>query len=165
MAYLVVENTMRVLFENSNILKEKYWETSGTPRFLPRLQAAAGAHKTGDDPHIIGTALDIILRSNIVYELTIADQLIEVFLQLREKMRWNCIVYNCWEWNGKGLKFPRHSKTNPKLNTSSSFLHLTHIHIQWAIADGNRTGFEAELANAVSGILEWKSIWENFQPA
>ncbi len=166
MAYLVVENTKKVLFENSNILKEKYWEESapGGPKWMGRLQAAAGSHKHGNDPHIIGTALDIILRANIPYELNFADQLIDVFINLQEKMRWNCIVYNRWEWNGRGIKFPRHSK-NPKQNSDSSFLHLTHIHLQWDVSLGNHTGFESELSDAVASLSEYKSVWETFQPA
>jgi hypothetical protein len=79
--------------------------------------------------------------------LNVADQLVEVFQTLRKKMLWNCIVYNNWEWNGGGVKFPRKG--------SASSRHVTHIQIQWGAANINHYGFETDLAEAVSGISDW----------
>jgi len=149
MAGLVVENTKKILYENISLLQEKYYEKSapGGAKWLERLQAAAGPHKSGNDPHIAGRALDIILFANIPRDLNIADQLVEVFLNLRESMQWIAVIYNNWEWNGAGKKFPR--------TGSASNRHVTHIHIEWGMANLNHTGFEAQLSEAAFSVSDW----------
>jgi hypothetical protein len=64
---------------------------------LPRLQAAAGPHKSGADPHIAGRALDIILFASVNGERDYADRLVDVFLGLKAQMRFIAIIYNGWE--------------------------------------------------------------------
>jgi hypothetical protein len=105
---------------------------------MDRLQAAAGPHKSGNDPHIAGRALDIILFANQPLELEMANDIVQVFLNLREKMKWIAVIYNNWQWNRVGLKLPR---TGSRENR-----HVTHIHIEWDAANMNLTGFEPDLA-------------------
>lgn len=106
------------------VLRTKYDEQfSKNPGPTKRLQAAAGPHKSGNDPHIAGRALDIVLYATIEAERVVADKLVEVFLTLREDMRWGGLIYNGSEWNSRGNKFPR---TGTEINR-----HVTHIHIEW----------------------------------
>lgn len=149
MATLVVENTKRRLAENIPILLEQYWEKSapGGAKWMDRLQAAAGPHKSGKDPHIAGRALDIILFASDGRERYVADQLVKVFLQLRQKMRWISVIYNGAEWTRHGQKLTR--------GGSPANRHVTHIHIEWAAADANHSGFERELAEALGQVNDW----------
>jgi hypothetical protein len=150
MASIVVETTKNILYTHGpSILKEKYLEKSapGKPKMMDRLQAAAGPHKSGADPHIAGRALDIILFASEGRDKFVADQLVEMFLKLRPKMKWIAVIYNGWEWNRSGIKLVR---SGDAINR-----HVTHIHIEWAAADANYNGFEAELTQAVKGIMDF----------
>ena len=149
MAALAVETTKRVLYENVPILQEKYLEKAakGGPKLMDRLQAAAGPHKSGNDPHIAGRALDIILFASEGRERFVADQLVEMFLDLREKMRWIAVIYNGWEWNRAGLKLTRTGDAIQR--------HVTHIHIEWGAADANNAGFELDLIAAAKKIADF----------
>ncbi len=69
---------------------------------LPRLRGPAGSHKCGNDPHIQGRAIDIILFANIENERKVADELVDVFLTVREKMKWLAVVYNKINGSGTG---------------------------------------------------------------
>ncbi len=100
---------------------------------MERLQAAAGPHKSDGDPHIAGRALDIVLRSNIPYELYIGNFVVDAFLQARDAMKWISVVYNHSEWNGAGNKFPRRrvikdKDGNPTTFDDGIFGHVTAQH-------------------------------------
>jgi hypothetical protein len=149
MAGIAVNITERVLRDNGPyILHSKYWETSmGTdrftgkklkPGFLPRLQSAAGSHKTdAKDPHIGGRALDIILFATNQFEKEMAEKLIDIFLELRPKMGWIDLIYNGSEWYSDGTK---HVRGGNDINR-----HLTHIHIEWGTNSVSNSKFEADL--------------------
>lgn len=155
MAGLVVEKTQKILFEKIPKLREQYWEASAKPKpkWMDRLQAAAGPHKTGDDPHIAGRALDIVLFSGQPLEKNIADHIVEVFLGLREKMHWIAVIYNKEQWHRNGTKTPRLRKDDP------AYEHITHIHIEWEAAGLSHTGFEADLEK---NLLKVGVIGESF---
>jgi hypothetical protein len=105
---------------------------------LPRLQGPAGSHKTDShDPHIEGRAIDIILFANIESERQVADRLVDVFLTVREKMKWLALIYNKKEWNYAGKEFPRGGDAIRQ--------HTTHIHIEWRLADAATVGWEQDL--------------------
>jgi hypothetical protein len=143
MASIVVETTKNILFSHGPfILQEKYLEKSapGKPKMMDRLQAAA-------DPHIAGRALDIILFASEGRDKFVADQLVEMFLKLRTKMKWIAVIYNGWEWNRAGIKLVR---TGDAINR-----HVTHIHIEWAAADASYNGFESELKEALKDVMDF----------
>lgn len=149
MASVVVETTKRLLFENVSILQERYLEKAakGGPRMMDRLQAAAGPHKSGDDPHIAGLALDIILFASDGRERFVADQLVQSFLDQRTAMKWISTIYNGAEWNSAGKKLPRGGDAVNR--------HVTHIHLQWRAADANHAGFETDLVKALKKVDDW----------
>src|SRR5262249_2864999 len=119
------------------ILRTTYFE-GATRTNLPRLQGPAGPHKTDDhDPHKEGRAIDIILFATIEHERLIADELVEVFLEVREKMKWSAVIYNKKQWNKQGIEMPR--------GGDSINQHLTHIHIEWRGADAASAALENEL--------------------
>jgi hypothetical protein len=119
------------------ILKTTYHDVAAK-KDLPRLQGPAGAHKTDDhDPHKEGRAIDIILFASIDHERLIADELVNVFLKVREKMRWSAVIYNKKEWNMAGNEFPR---GGDPINQ-----HVTHIHIEWRAADAGSVDWEQTL--------------------
>lgn len=168
MAAPAVDTTVRVLsLYGPGILRTHYFERyQAKPGLLGRLQAAAGPHKSGADPHIAGRALDIILRRERPWELRIANNLIDkVFLPLRETMRWGGMVYNEWEWNSAGVRTPRSNICTPKptdddaatrkkQETFASCMHYSHIHIEWGGDNLDYTGFESQLATAVQAIAD-----------
>ncbi|UNP31857.1 hypothetical protein [Lysobacter gummosus] len=124
MAARVVEETKNTIYHfGPDLIRSTYLEKYPKPRQLGRLQATAGPHKSGGDPHIAGRALDIILDATVEQERAVADQLVDVFLTMRERMRWGGLIYNGEEWNSAGIKFPR---TGSAINR-----HLSHIHIEW----------------------------------
>jgi hypothetical protein len=153
MAAIVVETTKWVL-ENygPDILMRQYWETHRTDEkgkklpdaYMDRLQAAAGSHKKDGDPHKSGRALDIILFADKPEEKRVADALVEVFLGLKRKMNFISLIYNGWEWNGAGHRFPHGSDPVTR--------HITHIHIEWGETGMGLTDFQEALAGAVSDI-------------
>lgn len=148
MSGLVVENTKKILFQKIPKLREQYWEKSSTPpQWMDRLQAAAGPHKSGNDPHIAGRALDIVLFSSEPGELEVANNIVKVFLEAREKMKWIAVIYNREQWHRNGLKTPRLKKGDP------SFEHLTHIHIEWDAASMSHTGFELDLEKGLNRVI------------
>lgn len=156
MAGLAVEMTKRILFEQGpSILREKYYEKyQKKPGYLERLQAAAGPHKSGNDPHIAGRALDIVLRANIPYEYYIGNFLVQAFLTARVPMNWISVIYNHWEWNGAGVRFPRQKTLKDKSGKPTKiddviFGHVTHIHIEWSSSGVASANFEKDLINAL----------------
>lgn len=157
MAGLVVDNTQKILFQKIPILREQYWEASATPpKWMDRLQAAPGPHKSGDDPHIAGRALDIILFSTEPGELAVANSIVQVFLELRVKMGWSAVIYNRSEWNIAGVKLPRIRPGDP------AYEHITHIHIEWRAANMSHTGFEADLALGLDRVIAGVSFYLYF---
>jgi len=125
------------------ILRTTYYE-GATRTNLPRLQGPAGPHKTDDhDPHREGRAIDIILFATKENERLIADELVEVFLEVREKMNWSAVIYNKKQWNKAGIEMPRGG------DSSSSNQHLTHIHIEWRAADATLVNWEQALIDAL----------------
>jgi hypothetical protein len=140
MAGVAVEVTMQALYYyGPALVNQSYWDSSRKPPgLLPRLQAAAGPHKSGADPHIAGRALDIILFASVNGERDYADRLVDVFLGLKAQMRFIAIIYNGWEWNGSGVKFKRKGDQ-----------HTTHIHIEWSSTGVATASFASDLSDAL----------------
>ena len=138
MAGLAVYATHRALYYfGPSLLTQQYWEPTKKPKpgWLSRLQSAPGPHKTkSTDPHVAGRALDIILFANDPEEKDYADRIVQIFLRLRQKMKFISIVYNGWEWNGAGVKFPHVDE-----------VHKTHIHIEWGNAGVAQSDFASDL--------------------
>ena len=139
---LAVSKGLNILRDHGPlILRTTYFE-GATRTNLPRLQGPAGPHKTDDhDPHKEGRAIDIILFATIEHERLIADELVEVFLEVREKMKWSAVIYNKKQWNKAGIEMPRGGDL---INQ-----HLTHIHIEWRAADASSGDWEQDLINAL----------------
>jgi hypothetical protein len=94
-----------------------------------RLQAWPGPEdKSG--PHVEGRALDIVLLAERDSECSIGDQLVECFLNYREEIEWEALIYNGEQWNAAGARSPRILTAAVK-NPGRDFEHRTHIHIQW----------------------------------
>lgn len=149
MAGLAVNTTERIIRESGpDLIRSQYYETNvpkgQEPGWRDRLQSAAGPHKTGDDPHIAGRALDIILFADKPNELQTANRIVSAFLNLREQMKWVSVIYNGSEWNKFGGKMPR--------GGSDINRHVTHIHIEWDGANINNTGFEEGLTAELTNI-------------
>ena len=126
MAGAAVTATQNALYYyGPSLLTQNYWEPAKKPPgWLSRLQAAAGPHKDkSTDPHAAGRALDIILFAKNPQEKDYADRIVRVFLGLKDKMKFISVIYNDWEWNGQGVKFPHKDAA-----------HKTHIHIEWGKA-------------------------------
>lgn len=145
MATLAVETTKRVLFESGPfILRTNYTDHNmqGKAISLPRLQGPGGPHKTSNhDPHNEGRALDIILFAKDEFERLIADEIVDAFLDVREKMHWGGLIYNKWEWNSAGKKFPRGGDAVNQ--------HVTHIHVEWPAARAADGSFESDFKEAL----------------
>ena len=148
MAGQVVETTARIVSDyGPNTIRSSYWEQyQAKPDWMARIQAAAGPHKTGGDPHIAGRALDIVLRASEPNEKRIAEELVQVFLKLRSELKFIAVIYNGWEWNKAGVRFPRGGDAVNR--------HVSHIHIEWAASDMNHGGFDELLAGEVSNISD-----------
>lgn len=156
MAGQVVETTARIVTDyGPNTIRTVYWEEyrgkGKDGKALPaawmgRVQAAPGSHKTGGDPHIAGRALDIVLRASEPNEKRIAEELVQVFLKLKKELKFISVIYNSWEWNGSGQRFPRGGDAINR--------HVSHIHIEWSESDMNHGGFDEILAGEVSNISD-----------
>ena len=141
MAGLAVDATVRALkYYGPSLLTQLYWDASVKPKggWLPRLQAAPGPGRTSTDPHVAGRALDIILFASKPTEKDYADRIVQVFLASRAAMSFISVIYNGWEWNGSGLKFPHVDQA-----------HKTHIHIEWSGGGVSKAGFESDLEDAL----------------
>jgi hypothetical protein len=119
-----------VLSMRSTLLREgpEILQRNG-PDGLPRLQAQPGEKDTSG-PHFDGRALDIVLLSDRDSEQSIANSLIQCFLDYREDIEWEALIYNQEQWDSSGARSARilsPSNTNP----GRDFEHRTHIHIQW----------------------------------
>ena len=142
MAGPAVAATQKALdYFGPSLLTQEYWDAAVKPSggWLPRLQAAAGPHKDKTkDPHAAGRALDIILFAKEPREKDYADRIVQVFLGLKQKMRFISIVYNGWEWNGQGVRFPHKDEA-----------HKTHIHIEWSTVGVGLSDFASDLEDAL----------------
>lgn len=137
------------------ILATDYFDAAARPpKRLARLQAAAGPHKSGGDPHIAGRALDIILFANIDMERAIADDLVEIFLDLRDDMKWIAVIYNGSEWNGQGIKFARKKTVDGEPVNDAAYEHRTHIHIEWGQSSINTIGFDGKLSGLLADAFD-----------
>ena len=156
MAGPAVELTQAALLDAGHpILAETFFDASAQPpKQLPRLQAAAGPHKSGGDPHIAGRALDIILFAKIDMERAIADDLVEIFLDLRPQMKWIAVIYNGSEWNAQGMKMIRKKLVAGKPVDDESFEHRTHIHIEWGLSSINTTDFNDALTERLAEAFD-----------
>src|SRR5438270_743973 len=102
MSCAAVEELVRTLRKGSALLAGTY--TTEVPKETGmRLQAAAGQHcvpgstspsgqvckyNPKSDPHQFGLALDIILFADRPAERAFAEGLFDLFMTLREKMKW-----------------------------------------------------------------------------
>ncbi len=137
-ATLAVKKGITILREHGPPILNTTYKDAGAKINLPRLQGPAGSHKTdSNDPHIQGRAIDIILFANIENERRCADQIVDVFLTVREKMKWLAVIYNKRQWNWAGQEFPRGGDI---INQ-----HVTHIHIEWAMAFAGSVTWEQAL--------------------
>lgn len=119
-----------------------------------RLQLAPDEfHQDDDDPHKNGRALDIVLLASSPSERAEADELVEIFLQLRETMVWETVIYNKSEWNAAGAKMARLSN-DPDAWKKAKFEHVTHIHIQWSDHQKDIDGFYNALVEKLKGDAE-----------
>ena len=123
-----------------SLVTENYWDKSVKPKggWLPRLQAAAKPGGTSTNPHVNGRALDIILFASEPIERDYADRIVRVFVGLKSTMGFVSIVYNDWEWNGQGVKFPHVDQE-----------HKTHIHIEWGKTSVGSRSFASDLEDAL----------------
>lgn len=145
-ATLAVTKGISVLREHGPAILNTTYKDVAAKKDLPRLQGPAGSHKSGNDPHIQGRAIDIILFANIENERKVADELVDVFLTVREKMKWLAVVYNKRQWNWAGQEFPRGGDLISQ--------HVTHIHIEWAMAFAAQVTWEQALIDEL-GCRNW----------
>jgi hypothetical protein len=136
-ATLAVTRGISILREHGPAILNTTYKDVAAKANLPRLQGPGGPHKSGNDPHIQGRAIDIILFANIENERRCADELVDVFLTVREKMKWLAVVYNKRQWNWAGQEFPRGGDAISQ--------HITHIHIEWAMAFAASVTWEQDL--------------------
>lgn len=136
-ATLAVNTGIRILRDHGPLILNTTYKDVAAKKDLPRLQGPAGSHKGGNDPHIQGRAIDIILFANIENERKCADEIVDVFLTVREQMRWLAVVYNKRQWNWAGQEFPRGGDLISQ--------HVTHIHIEWAMAFAAHVTWEQAL--------------------
>ena len=143
---LAVSKGISILREHGPSILNTTYRDVAAKKDLPRLQGPAGSHKSGNDPHIEGRAIDIILFANIENERKCADELVDVFLTVREKMKWLAVVYNKKQWNWAGQEFPRGGDLISQ--------HVTHIHIEWAMAFSASVAWEQDLITEL-GNRNW----------
>ncbi len=120
-----------------------------------RLQAAGRGGE--GDAHNTGRALDIIVYAReppqfekVSIERTIGYRLVDAFMQAREDMRWNLMIYDQEQWDENGISSVRIAKPGTTGMAKVDHEHLTHIHIQFAMADKDFDEFE----DALVGWLE-----------
>ena len=145
-ATLAVTKGISILRDHGPAILKTTYMDQGAKVNLPRLQGPAGSHKSGNDPHIQGRAIDIILFATIESERKVADELVDVFLTVREKMKWLAVVYNKKQWNWAGQEFPRGGDIISQ--------HITHIHIEWAMAFAASAAWEEDLVKEL-GNRNW----------
>ncbi len=85
-----------------------------------------------------GLALDIILFASEPAEKDYADRIVQVFMSSKDKMSFISVIYNGWEWNGAGKKFPHVDEA-----------HKTHIHIEWSGGGVSKNSFASDLEDAL----------------
>lgn len=154
MAFKAAEATARALMENGPaVLRTKhvygYDKKAKKSNTEDRLQMAPDDRHQGDnDPHKNGRALDIVLVAAVPSERAEADELVRVFLELRETMHWGAVIYNKEQWNSAGSKSPRISKETDAWEKARDE-HVTHIHIEWPDHRKDDDSFFTDLADAL----------------
>jgi hypothetical protein len=144
---LAVSKGVSILREHGPSILSTNYKDAGAKVMLPRLQGPAGPHKIDDhDPHKEGRAIDIILFANVESERQVADELVDVFLTVREKMKWLALIYNKKEWNWAGKEFPRGGDAIRQ--------HVTRIHIEWRLSDAATVAWEQDLIDEL-GNRNW----------
>ncbi|HLK68267.1 MAG TPA: hypothetical protein VKU19_32765 [Bryobacteraceae bacterium] len=148
MAGPAVDATQKALYYfGPGLLTQQYWDASVKDKkgkavggLLGRLQSAPGAWRTSEsDPHVAGRALDIILFAKEPTEKGYADRIVQIFLAQRAKMNFISVIYNGWEWNGAGARFPHVDEA-----------HKTHIHIEWGKGGVTTATFASDLEDALA---------------
>jgi hypothetical protein len=172
MARPAIETLIKVLLSSGPPhLQDPYPEPSDHNKPHQRLQAARGKSVPSGpgDPHPQGRALDIILFASDGYDKSIADQLVEAFLDERTTMKWGGPIYNKQEWNSAGAWMPRVltpevrkkilAKRKAQGNNSEvidkvAYEHVTHIHIEWGDASADQTGFASSLSDRLKTVVD-----------
>lgn len=151
-----LRNTLGTTFPD--ILGTNFYDKSAGKK-LPRLQAPPGTHKNSatydasNDPHAKGLALDIFLFANDPdrpLEQQLAENLVDLFVYYKEKMRWSCVIYNRVTTDDYGG--PKPYSGNP---------HTTHIHIEWPASRASPTGFSDAMSDDLNNL---QTAWENGGP-
>ena len=145
-ATLAVTKGISILRDHGPAILNTTYKDVAAKKNLPRLQGPGGPHKTSTDPHVQGRAIDIILFATIDSERMVADELVDVFLTVREKMKWLALVYNKKQWNWAGQEFPRGGDVISQ--------HITHIHIEWAMSFAASAAWEEDLVKEL-GNRNW----------
>ncbi|MGA9994109.1 MAG: hypothetical protein WBP93_01790 [Pyrinomonadaceae bacterium] len=111
--------------------------------------------------HDAGLALDIILFASVPSERVLAENLVTIFLDFHNEMRWLSIIYENVAFSSRGI---------PGLYLQDR-RHYTHIHIDWFSfnlyerahrrsipwpAEANTSGFSALLSGA---LVELNAQW------
>ena len=130
-----------------------------------------GTVREDSSRHTAGLAMDIMLDSRDLMEKSIADSLIEAFINIHSQMKWYDLIYT--DWTG-GNPFHFHIPGLPpyggkngmlKKNPTSESLgkqHENHIHIDWFAfnktewpAEASTTGFKTALVAEIQKPPKW----------
>jgi hypothetical protein len=158
MALPAVEELKQTLATSfPEILAGSYFDPSankGKGGYLPRLQAAPGDHSKDPnynpdgDPHANGLALDIILFASVDGERQLAENVVDLFVYYKDKMRWSAVIYNGVTTDDFGGPKPYTGKND----------HSTHIHIQWSMAGVLTRGFSGAMSDDLNDLHDrWVS--------
>jgi hypothetical protein len=160
MAKPAVNCTQNILFQKIPILRLKYYDAAAK-KMLDRLQAPAGPHKSPENAHATGRALDIVLFSHVPEEVELADEIVQVFLSIKAQMQWSAVIYNKKQFDSRGESTRLYADhlaelkrdKNKKRQERSSYEHHTHIHIEWREVNAGGIGFESDLEKALKKII------------
>lgn len=130
-----------------------------------------GTVREDSSRHTAGLAMDIMLNSRDPVEKSVADNLIEAFINVHSRMKWYDLIYTDWN-DGKPFHFhvpglPPFGGKNGMLkkNPTSESLgkqHENHIHIDWFSLDKTKwppeastTGFKTALVAEIQKPPKW----------
>ncbi len=133
--------------------------------------AKIGTVRNDASRHTAGLAMDIMLNSKDDVEKSVADHLIEAFIQVHPQMRWADLIYTDWN-SGKPTHF--HIPGMPPFGGPNGMLkknpvpqklgeaHENHIHIDWwafSATDwpphASTTGFQTALVAEIRKPPKW----------